>query len=386
MIADFYDTFDETPDRGSDIPQEVLDVLSKELPSNFMYFRDENGRYKAGPKPECMTELMTLKVDIDQSFIEEYLKDIPRDKWPEYLYRMQLRVPVKNVRIGNEEKQIPLENIDENLLDTDTSVKMQEAYMYPEPFPPAKELEFETVEGEKITINIAQQPYASLEETLFTNINFPALQIRFLLADDYEHSKVTYTVNPKKAVTVSDALAAIHLFSGLYHGTVKIDGEKITEPVTGSSDLDMDQLNNMEDFWTIAKKLEEKLGVHFDPGAEFPMEDIVFFSQLNDCLLEEKEVEWEHPFDHFHVSGMTMKIGQYKDILGKEGGECVFQEGPIHATLLGAEFELYSHTRLSNIVITNIVWDDEKNTSGEIYVSDPVGGKWKLYRKYMMKE
>lgn len=191
---------------------------------------------------------------------------------------------------------------------------------------------------------------------MFSNINFPALQIRFLLADDYEHSKVTYTVNPKKAENVSDALAAIHLFSGLYHGTVKIAGEKITEPMTGSPDSDMDQLNNMEDFWSIAKKLEEKLGVFFDPGAEF------------------------------HVSGLSIKTGQYKDILGKEGGECVFREGPIHATLLGAEFELYSHTRLSNIVITNIVWDDEENTSGEIYVSDPVGGKWKLYRKYTMKE
>lgn len=30
MIADFYDTFEETPDKGSDIPQEVLDILSKE--------------------------------------------------------------------------------------------------------------------------------------------------------------------------------------------------------------------------------------------------------------------------------------------------------------------------------------------------------------------
>ena len=41
MIADFYDTFEETPDKGSDIPQEVLDILSKELPSTFMYYRNE---------------------------------------------------------------------------------------------------------------------------------------------------------------------------------------------------------------------------------------------------------------------------------------------------------------------------------------------------------
>ena len=45
MIADFYDTFEETPDKGSDIPQEVLDILSKELPSTFMYYRNENGDY-----------------------------------------------------------------------------------------------------------------------------------------------------------------------------------------------------------------------------------------------------------------------------------------------------------------------------------------------------
>ncbi|MFR8219914.1 MAG: abortive infection system toxin AbiGii family protein [Blautia faecis] len=52
MIADFYDTFEETPDKGSDIPQEVLDILSKELPSTFMYYRNENGDYVAGPRPD----------------------------------------------------------------------------------------------------------------------------------------------------------------------------------------------------------------------------------------------------------------------------------------------------------------------------------------------
>lgn len=39
MIADFYETFDESPDKGSDIPQEVLDILSQELPSTFAYYK-----------------------------------------------------------------------------------------------------------------------------------------------------------------------------------------------------------------------------------------------------------------------------------------------------------------------------------------------------------
>ena len=78
MIADFYDTFEETPDKGSDIPQEVLDILSKELPSTFMYYRNENGDYVAGPRPDNTPETILLKVDLDSQFIEDNLKGIPK--------------------------------------------------------------------------------------------------------------------------------------------------------------------------------------------------------------------------------------------------------------------------------------------------------------------
>ena len=384
MIADFYETFDESPNKGSDIPQEVLNILSEELPSSFMYYRDNDGVYMAGPRPEHASDAVVLKVDIDKDFIEKNLKDIPPDKWAEYIYRMQLRVPVKKARIRDKEKQIPLENTIGNPLTS--SVEVHEAYLFPEPFPPAKQLEFETVENEKIIINIARKPYNSFEEILFTNIDFPALNIRFVLSDDLKNSKVTYTVTPKKAKSVSDALTAIHLFNGLYQGTVKINGKKITKPVISAPDFDIKQLENVTEFWTVAKKLEEKLGITFSPSADFPMEDVEFFEQLNNCLLNNKSVVWEHPFDHFHVKGIAIENGKFEDFLEKESVEYAFLEGPIHATLLGAEFELYSQTRLSNMVITNIIWDDNEKISGEIYVSDPIESKWKLYRKYMSKE
>lgn len=181
-------------------------------------------------------------------------------------------------------------------------------------------------------------------------------------------------------------LSAIHLFNGLYQGTVKINGKKITKPVISAPDFDIKQLENVTEFWTVAKKLEEKLGITFSPSADFPMEDVEFFEQLNNCLLNNKSVVWEHPFDHFHVKGIAIENGKFEDFLEKESVEYAFLEGPIHATLLGAEFELYSQTRLSNMVITNIIWDDNEKISGEIYVSDPIESKWKLYRKYMSKE
>ncbi len=384
MIADFYDTFDESPDKESEIPQEVLDILAEKLPSSFMYYRDDEGEYRAGPKPEHVDDSMILRVDIDEKFAEEQLKNIPKNKWAEYIYRMQLRVPIKRVRIGDKEKQIPLENTVGNPLSS--SVEIQNIYMYPEAFPPIQKIDFETEESDKIVIGIARQPCESFDKILLTNVDFPAMQIRFILTDDYVDSKVTYTVTPTKAESVSDAVAAIHLFNGLRNGTVKIGGKKITKPVIGKADFDVEKLNDAIEFWTTAKKLEKELHVKFIPSAEFPIEDVELFSQLNYCILNNKRITWEHPFDHFHVSDINMKTGQVEDLLGKEGVECVFIEGPIHASLLGAEFELYSETKLSNMVITSVEWDDEKKKSGEIYVADPIGNKWKLYRKYMTEE
>lgn len=119
---------------------------------------------------------------------------------------------------------------------------------------------------------------------------------------------------------------------------------------------------------------------------DFPTEDVVFFQNWNAVYLEDKSVEWEHPFDHFHVSGMVIKEGKIEDLFGEHVIDYVFQEGPMHATLLGAEFYLYSQTQMTNMIMTNIVWDDDEKKSGEIYVSDPLGSKWKLSRKYMTKE
>lgn len=384
MIADFYETFDESPNKGSDILQEVLDILSQELPSTFTYYKNKDGVYTEGPKPEHLSEPMTVKIDIDPDFVKENLKDIPKDKWAEYIYRMQLRVPVKSAKIGDKEKQIPIENTIGNPLNN--HVQTYENFMLPEAFPPAKEVLFETEEGDKVVMHIARKSYASMHEILLANVDFPAIQIQFILADNHVDSKVKYTVTPTAAESVSEALVAIRLFKEFYNGTAKIGGKLVGKPVIEDAGMDEEQLKRSEEFWTIAQKLEEKLGVMFDPRAEFTMEDAELFFNLECCLLKDKEVVWEHPFDHFHASGIDLKKGKFNDYIEREGIEFLFREGPIHVTLLGSELDLYSRTKLSNVVMTNIVWDNDEKNAGEIYVSDPVGSKWKLFRKYMTAE
>lgn len=183
---------------------------------------------------------------------------------------------------------------------------------------------------------------------------------------------------------MSDAIAALNVFKGLYNGTASINGKKQTAFITTDNQFDNEQIETALDLWITLKQLEDILGVTFDPAADFPHEDIVFLSELRVGLLERKGIRWNHPFEHFHVNGLNIKSYSIEDILGKEKVSMNFFEGPISATLLGAIFELYSETEMRDFIITSVEWDDESKTSGEIYIADEASGKsWVLIRKYL---
>ena len=121
------------------------------------------------------------------------------------------------------------------------------------------------------------------------------------------------------------------------------------------------------ELWTTLKKIEDILDIAFIPSAEFPAEDAKFLTEFSLCLLEEKSISWLHPFDHFHMEHIQIKEKEFENIIEKEGVHLDFLEGPIHATLLGTEFDLYSNTKMVDFIITNIKWDDEKRKWGILY-------------------
>ncbi len=115
-----------------------------------------------------------------------------------------------------------------------------------------------------------------------------------------------------------------------------------------------------------------------------PYEDVVFLSELKICLLDNKRIKRDHPFEHFHVGELNTKNYSIEEIVGKEKVSMNFLEGSISATLLGTEFDLYSETEMRDFIITNIEWDDESKTSGEVYIADEaMGDSWVLVRKYL---
>lgn len=116
MMTDFYRVFGDDADVDSRIPREILEELNKELPENLMYMQDDNGDCKVVLRPEFFSERINLTTQFaldpeKDSALRAKLKIIPRENWDQYFYRLQKRIPVKNVKLGNDHQQIPLEQM-----------------------------------------------------------------------------------------------------------------------------------------------------------------------------------------------------------------------------------------------------------------------------------
>lgn len=403
MMIDFYDAFGKDTDAGKDIPEEVLKLLDKKLPANLMYIQDDRGGYEVVPRPETKEAgiKLTTQLDLDETLLER-LKCIPPKKWWDYFYRRQKPIPIKNLRIGNNEKMIPVEKTFGNPF-MGNEGQVTEAKMYPQRFPDPIIMAFESADGYRADIAIQQQAYDSVLEVKFGNVNFPALKLEIyhyapLLDVDSTAQEDCFTsaerpfhlifsVTPSKAQSVSEAISALHIFHGLLTGTAKINGN-IVSPNGGESTLTSEQLDEILDFWETALKLEQLLKVSFLPSADFPMHDVQLFNELRICLIEKKELTWKHPFNHFHLDGYRLinKEQTLESLIGKEGICYKFEEGPIGISLLGAEFDVFSRSEIKDFVISNIEWDDEKNQGCEVYITDAPGRVLTLSRLYITQE
>ena len=404
MMIDFYEVFGENADEDNGLPQEVLEELNKDLPENLIYFQDENGRYCVVPKPDRKEKLMklTTRFDLDQekdSVLIKRLRVIPCEKWAEYFYRTQKSIPVKEVKIGNDEQLIPLEQTVGNPL-SDEKVTLNDCKMFPEKFPKPVHMIFESEEGVRVSIAFQQVPYDSLSEIKIQNIDFPALKIELYvyapLTEGCEKTArtsennpvcVNYSVTPTNASSATMALDALRIFKGLFTGKTKVNGQVIVS-ASNQAEFDPQRIEDAFLFWETAVKLEKILGVDFVPDSEFPVEEAKLFSELAACLLEKKKIVWKHPFDHFGVSAYNSETEGWSMDMAIDQKNLYFNfiEGPFQCELLGVKFEIFSFTEMEDFIITNIEWNDAEKQRGEIYIADAPGKTWTLKRLYMTKE
>lgn len=403
MLGNFLQAFGKKNKDDFAVSQEIIDELNKQLPSNFTYIQDETGRFVIVPKvgdPGAPIDIrLTGAFDENEDpALMAQLDKIPKDKWLEYLYRCQKSVKVKNVRIGDDNKLIALEDtVGDPFMET--HAVFRDLRLYPGQFEDEKiiKLNIETSTGEKYVLQLQQQAYDSLVEVKYGNVNFPAIKIEMYVysplgegisdekavTSEATPMKATYTVKPKKAKTVKEAVQSLEVFRELFNGTLKSDGKTIDGEE--HADVDLQQIEEQLNIWTTLLRLEEALNVSFIPESEVTQADDIWISSLSTCILDGRELVWQHPLESFHIGSISADETKKKidEMLLKKTSRMEFFEAPINLLLLGAEFTVYCHTILDGFSVTNIEWDDEEHSGATIYLADGADKVWTLSRKYM---
>ncbi len=401
MMASFCDVFRKDPYENKQIPKEVIDSLNAKIPDCFSYVQHK-GKVSIGLKDGIRTFIRDVKFrneTEEDRRLAERLSALPTNTYAEYLYRVQRSIPVEKVRIGSHDTKVPLEKLIGDPL-SDEEFTLNDCRMYPGEFPEATTVLFETKEGRSASIWFRQQAYDSFTEVLFENVDFPTLEMKVYvysplksqtLKEDRDNAKTdaehpvcfSCTVAPVKAVATEEALTALCITKGIIDGSVKINGREAGSDLK-VTDVGLEKVEEDIAFWETAASLERKLGVRFNPGTDFSVEDQRLFAELDLCLNRQQRISWKHPFRSFHVSDLKPCSGfeNLGSLIRKEKLTITSKEGPIPCTLLGAEFDIYSDTKMSNFVITSIDWDDEAKLSGEVHITDPPGETWVLERLY----
>ena len=404
MLGSFYEAFGKDENKTRDISPEVIEILNQSIPSNFVYKMDDSGSLRAVPKLDKLSEGFSFNGALDgerDPELFERLKTIPKNKWPEYIYRAKKAIPTKGLSIGDKEKVVPLEKLISDPLG-ENEIIITNGQMLSSPFSPPIKSKFETPDGDCAEISIKQTALDSVVECKFINVDYPALKLEIYiydpLVDTYSEKSKTgpdkqavfnYSITPSKATSVKEAVTALRIFKSIIDGTVTINGQAIS-PENIVHNNGIEQIDDVLSFWESLLKLEEILEVQFRPDAEFSNDEMKLFSELQTCLIERKAIKWKHPFDHFHATGIRLvekeKTLEDIDIIRKESIRNEFLEGPFSFSLLGADFTLYCHSEMIDFIITSIQFDNEKKDSGELYIDDAPGETWTLSRRYITEK
>ena len=387
MIGDFYKAFSKSQ-KSRVLPPQVVEVLDKTLPDGFHYVLNEETQsliavpINGNEIPPLSTVIDPVKCGIPQ--------DLSPDLWMDYLYRTQKSVQIETYIQQGDKKYTAFSLYTDPIRGSETEEQFLQIMM-PKEFPEAKPLVFELPNGKSEAIMIRRIPFEDMTHMKFGNVSFPALTIEWVVPDDpelvkskKEPGRISVSAFPGKALSVQDAIFALQTFRSFRDGSLRVEGRKIGKVLDKSPGTDNEQVDKDISFWESALELEKLLHVQFQPGAEFPEEDRIFFSELLACLRDRKELTYKSPFSKFHI-GIDKKNNEIplESLEGPNANALTFYREYPECTLLGSQFAIFETTMMLDVIISKVVKDEEGN-GAEIYIRE--NSPWTLVKKYALTE
>lgn len=384
MLGDFYNTFKNT-NSNSQLPEAVMDIISKELPENYGYVYSEKfKRYVAAPLNKRGSQ--TIDIIFDRSQISDFpvwAQENPNATM-EYLYRTQKSIKInKAVLIDKNGKRYPLSELNKDPFSS--KEKIVNEYIIPSPFPEGRLVSFETENGKKRDIIIRRVPCDSREFVKMSNVDFPALSLNVYIPDVgcKGPGKINISATPSKADNVMDAVFSLELLKGYVEGTLKINGKSLGKVLPDDPNYSSESVDEKLNYWNLVLSLQEKLGVRFNPQIKMDLNELHLFDELVVAFVYDKDIEYISPTNYLTVNKEALDNPVFKKtaIMENNGLALSFVNGPEIHKLMGANIKLYTVNLLMGFKIDHT---EELENNAKIFIINAGDSPWKYYKRFAL--
>jgi hypothetical protein len=383
MLGNFYNSFKNN--NNYQLPQVVLDIISKNLPENYGYVYDEHQkRYIATPIDK--DEPQTINISFDSKQISDFpswAKENPNSMM-EYLYRTQTKLKISKAELKCKDgKSYPFAELHKDPFSSKEDIV--EEYIFPSPFPAGNAISFETESGKKKDIIIQRVPCDSREYIKMSNIDFPALSLIAFIPDVgcKKQGKISISATPSKAENVFDAVFSLEILKGYLDGSLKINGVTIGKVLPVDPNYDEKSMEDKLNYWNRVLSLQEKTGAKFNPQIKLDPDEIRIFEELSLMFIDGKDISHKAPVEYITVNKDAVEDPSFKKAAIDEnnGLALSFINGPEKISLMGTKIKLYTTSLLMGFKIDRVETTEDK---ARLYIDNASEEPWKLIQRYSL--
>lgn len=379
MYGDFDSIFNEN-EETTKIPQDIVSAINSlsDLPEGYEYKEHGSRCILETTKNNNIAYKANLVLTKDMFEMLKNVNEEERSSYIlEYLYRTQQGVYVKNLNVVINGKEYSFEK--SPYVNNDLK-KQNSIFIRPQPFLPPKDVNISIIDGKEFKIKFQRQPYESMDTMLFSNVSFKLLDIKLYfheadISKDKFDVNFKITLNFEYAESVEQLIDALNLYKAFMTSNVRVNNEKL--PKVDNAVYDDKWLESGLLIWTKVRKIEEVLGVKFNPSVDLDKYNYNLLLDLYDSLIDDKVININGEITSLNIK--PKKGVDAKEFINKTA-KSIELVGDNNFEALGAKFEVFSCTSISEFIITSTEPLDDDLIKLNI---EPVKGKgMKIKRKY----
>lgn len=374
MFADFEKAFFEKNEIEEIIPQEILQVLSEDLPKDFEYINMGTG-VAALSKDKIDNIQISGRVQFKENLFDISNKEsLTTAEWLELAYRTQ-----QSLEIIVEEEGIIIdgENINTNQFfvtpfeenNVSSTVTLRPA-SFKAPYKVMGE-----GNGVIRSFNIQRQPHNSMTESKFKSIDKESFSISYIIDEQKKSLQFNFNLNMEDAKSVEEGIESLKLYESCITGDFKLNSYLFNQENFLNNKNEHESIEFLISFWEKVLCLEKKIKVAFVPKSKITEEEIITVEQLYMTLIKNE------PFKEYIIlKEITVNEFEGQDIdetLTSEGLAFQFKEKR-EINIFNQDIELDSIKGFFDFKVAAI----KKSTEGikaATLVVEPIEGK-KIYQ------